>query len=190
MIRRRHKLYFEKTASKLPIIVFSISVVIGGFFLFRIIHTLVTESGNTVELATVDTGPVAVSKMGGIDAKIVTSKDIAKQSPSSSKSSVKSIPVKTTETVQNKQTQPSAVVSEFYTIQVATFKDKNSAESLVKKLKGNKFSPLYIKTKGKLFEVCVGKFENSAKGKETLSSLKKDFHDAFTIKLQSPFEEK
>ena len=188
MVRRRHKLYFEKTTSKLPIIIFSISVLIGGFFLFRIIATLVKENNNTVEIIPVETS-VPSTEIEDTDAKIVTKKEGAKQPPDSSKSSVKKTTEKPTVTVQGKQTQ-STPISEFYTIQVATFNDKKRAENLVNQLKAKKFSPLYIKTRGKWFEVCVGKFESATKGRETLSKLKKDFPDAFTRKLQSPFEEK
>ena len=184
MLRRRHKLYFEKTTSKLPIIIFSLSVLIGGFFLFRIISTLVSENNNTVELMPVETNTIS-TKMDGIDTKIAPPKEIAKQLTTTTKKPAEKYAV----TAQNKQTQ-TPTVSEFYTIQVATYRDKNGAESLASQLKSKKFSPLYIKKNGKLFEVCVGKFENSAKGKETLSKLKKDFPDAFTRKLQSPFEEK
>ncbi len=96
----------------------------------------------------------------------------------------KGVTKKPIETVQEKQ-----IKSEFYAIQVATFQDRKRAENLVNQLKDKKYSPLYIKTKGKLVEVYVGKFASPRESWETLSKLRKDFHDAFTRKIQSPFDE-
>ena len=185
MIGRRRKLYFEKTASKFPIIVFSISVLIGGFFLFRIISTLVRENGSTVELLPTETNSIAPTNAE----EVTPQKEVAKKPTESSKSSVNKTVEKPTGTVQKEQVK-TPIVSDFYTIQVATFQDKNRAEDLVVKLKGKKYSPLYIKTRGKWLEVCVGKFDSATKGKEALPKIKKDFPDAFPRKIQSPFEEK
>ncbi len=149
--------------SKLPIIVFSISFIIGGFFLFRIISTLITANNSTVELIPIETNSIVLTK----------AEKVARKSTDTSKLSVK---------------KPTTA-SEFYTIQVATFQDRKRAGDLVNQLKGQKYSPLYIRTRGKWFEVCVGKFESSQKGRESLSKLRKDFHDAFTRRLQPPFEE-
>ncbi len=169
MFRRKRKLYFQKAVSKLPIIVFSVSFIIGGFFLFRIISTLITANNSTVELIPVETSSVVLTKAE----EVAPRKEVARKSTDTSKISVK---------------KPTTA-SEFYTIQVATFQDRKRAEDLVNQLKGKKHSPLYIKIRGKWFEVCIGKFESSRAGRESLSKLRKDFHDAFTRKLQPPFEE-
>lgn len=169
MIGRRRKLYFQKTASKIPIIIFSISVLIGVFFLFRIISTLVRENESTVEFIPVETEEITPT---GVEAV--------------SPDEVKPV-IQTKPHVSSK----SPVSAEFYTIQVATFQDKNRAENLIKQLKGEKYSDLYIKTRGKWSEVCVGRFKsyNQAEG-GILLKLRKDFPDAFPRKLQLPFEEK
>lgn len=185
MFRRKRKLNFQKTVSKLPIIIFSISVVIGSFFLFRIISTLVKENGSTVEFVPVETTAVMSPRVE----EVVPPKEVAKKPTESSKSSVKKTNEKPAVTTQKEQVK-TPVASVFYTIQVATFNDRKKAESLTGQLKEKKFSPLYIKTNGKLIEVCVGKFESSKAGATSLSKLKKDFQDAFIRKLQSPFEEK
>ena len=161
MFRRKRKLYFQKAVSKLPIIVFSISFIIGGFFLFRIISTLITANNSTVELILIETNSVVLTKAE----KVAPRKEV------------------------DRKPRDTSNASEFYTIQVATFRDRKRAENLVNQLKGKKYSPLYIRTRGKWFEVCVGKFESSQAGRESLSKLRKDFHDAFTRKLQPPFEE-
>ncbi|MDD5454843.1 MAG: SPOR domain-containing protein [Candidatus Ratteibacteria bacterium] len=91
---------------------------------------------------------------------------------------------------EHQTAQGNVVLSEFYTIQVATFSDMRRPENLAGQLKEKNFSPVYIKTRGKLFEVCVGKFSNPQEGQDILSKIKKDFHDAFIRKMQPPFEEK
>lgn len=168
MIGRRRKLYFQRTASKFPIIIFSISALIGAFFLFRIISTLVRENEDTVELIPIEADSVTSAETSAEIEEFVPREEVV---------------------VPQRQTKPS-ISSGFYTIQVATFQSKNRAETLIKRLKDEKYSDLYIKTRGKWFEVCVGRFESYSKARgETLSKLRKEFPDAFPRKLQSPFEE-
>lgn len=146
--------------------------------MFKIISTLVTENENVSELAPIEIKTETQKKVEAASSP----KPVVKSPPPSEKTA-------TTTTVQAKQvTVPTS--SEFYTIQVATFSDMRRTENLANQLKDKKFSPVYIKTRGKLFEVCVGKFSNPQEGQEILLKIRKDFHDAFIRKIQSPFEEK
>jgi cell division septation protein DedD len=184
MVRRKRKLHFKNASSKFPILIFSVSVVIGSFFLFRIISTLINENGNTVKFTPVKIQSVTPTKMEGISAE----REIAKKSTESLRDSVKKTVEKPAVTNQKEQVK-SPPASEYYTIQVASFKNRKRAEDLIKQLKEREFSPLYIRTRGNWFEVCVGKFESREEGGGILSKLRKDFFDAFTRKLQPPFEE-
>jgi cell division septation protein DedD len=186
MFRRRKKLYFQNTVSKFPLIVFAASIVIGGFFLFKIISTLVTENDNVVELA-----PIETKTEPHEDVKVVPPpKEVVQKPVESPKTAVKLPSEKTVATTTQEKQVTIPVSSEFYTIQVATFSDMRRTENLANQLKQKKFSPVYIKTRGKLFEVCVGKFSNPQEGQEVLLKIRKDFHDAFTRRIQPPFEEK
>ncbi len=183
MFRRRKKLYFKNTVSKFPAIIFVISVIIGGFFLFKIISTLVKESESAAEFAPIEIKAGAYKKLEVVPPpKETVSKPAVKPS-------VKAAEIKPTTPVKQVIIP---VSSEFYTIQVATFSDMRRTQNLANKLK-RKFSPVYIKTRGKLFEVCVGKFENPKEAQGILLQVKRDFkdlQDAFTRRLQPPFEEK
>ncbi|MBU0534314.1 MAG: SPOR domain-containing protein [Candidatus Omnitrophica bacterium] len=186
MFRRRKKLYFKNTVSKFPAIIFVISVIIGGFFLFKIISTLVKESESAAEFA-----PIEVKTETKKKTEIVTPpKEIVSKPAKISKPAVKPPTEKTVVKTTNQEKQViTPVSSEFYTIQVATFSDMRRTQNLANELKKN-FSPVYIKIRGKLFEVCVGKFSNPQEGHEVLSKIRKDFHDAFSRRIQPPFEEK
>ena len=156
------------------------SFVIGGFFLFRIISTLVQENGANVEIVPVQTQSLTSSKPEVVDTKKDT-KPVEKIQ----------IPAPKTTSLQPAVKAPSksSLSSDFYTVQVASFQDRNRAESLVGKLKENDFAPVYIRTRGKWFEICVGNFETPKEAKEVLLKLREDFFDAFTRKMQTPFEE-
>jgi cell division septation protein DedD len=190
MFRRRKKLYFQNTVSKFPVIIFVASIIVGGFFLFKIISTLVRESENTAELTLIETKTEVQKKT-----EVVTPspKEVVQKPAESSKTLVKTpIEKPAVINVADKQVKI-PTVSEFYTIQVATFSDMRRTENLADQLKENKFSPVYIKTRNKLFEVCVGKFSNPQEGHEVLLQIKKDFkdlQDAFIRRIQPPFEEK
>lgn len=186
MFRRRKKLYFKNTVSKFPAIIFVVSVIIGGFFLFKIISTLVKESESAAEFA-----PIEVRTETKKKPEIVTPpKEIISKPAEISKPAVKPSTEKTVVKTTNQEKQViTPVSSEFYTIQVATFSDMRRTQNLANKLKKN-FSPVYIKTRGRLFEVCVGKFSNPQEGHKVLSKIRKDFHDAFPRRIQPPFEEK
>ncbi len=165
MFRRRKKLYFQNTVSKFPTVIFIASIIIGGFFLVKIIATLVNENEGVDEIASIETQ----NKTGTVSSP----KEVIQKTAESSKPAVKT-----------------PQVSGFYTIQVATFADMKRTENLINQLKGSNYSPIYIKTRDHLFEVCVGKFSDSKEGQEVLSKIRKSFRDAFIRKMQSPFEEK
>jgi cell division septation protein DedD len=176
MVRRKRKLRFKNTSSRVPIVIFCFSVVIGGFFLLRIVSTLVEENnGSAVKIIPVENQslvPTTKLKDKEIDVKGAT-----KNSMNGSSSNI------------YKTAPRSTAVSECYTIQVASFKNRRRAENLVSELKEEGFSPLYVRTRGEWFEVCVGRFDNRVEGEDTLSKLREDFFDAFTRKLQPPFEQ-
>lgn len=187
MFRRQKKLYFQNTVSKFPVIIFVVSVILGGFFLFKIISTLVTENKDVAELASIETQTETQKKVEVAS----PSQPVVRGPVESSKTVVNPPPEKTAAatTVPDKQVI-TPISSEFYTIQTATFSDMRRTNNLANQLKDEKFSPVYIKTRGKLFEVCVGKFSNPQEGQEILLKIRKDFHDAFIRRIQPPFEEK
>lgn len=187
MVRRKHKLYFEKTASKFPIIIFSISILIGGFFLFRIIATLVRENNSSVDFTPVEEQVVS-PKIEKVEEKNIGQREVIREYKDTSISAEKPAE-KPVNSAQIKQVQ-SPVHSEFYSVQVASFRDIQRAENLVRQLKKEKISPLYIKTRGKFFQVYAGRFESVFDGNETLLKIRQDFSDAFLRRLHPPFEEK
>jgi len=172
IFRRRKKLYFQNTVSKFPTVIFIASVIIGVFFLFKIITTLVKESDNSAEFSAIET------------------KTEIKPAAKSSKTTVKEPVEKYQETTVAKRPVKTSQIAEFYTVQVATFSDMRRTENLANQLKGNKYSPVYIKTRDNFFEVCVGNFSSPGDGREVLSKIKSGFHDAFIRKITPPFEER
>lgn len=69
-----------------------------------------------------------------------------------------------------------------YTIQVASYKDKKSAERLIGefRLKGQRSFSL---PKGELLIVCVGNYQNPTDASKAAKTLKKQFPDCFVRKL-------
>jgi cell division septation protein DedD len=181
MFRRRKKLYFKNTVSKFPTIIFIVSVIIGAFFLFKIISTLVTEK------ETLSPIEIKTEIQSRIDTPSVSKPVVQKPAETPVVKKPTEAPVVKPSPEKIPAAAPSA---EFYTVQVATFADMVRTNNLAKKLKEGKFSPVYVKTRGKLFEVCVGNFSNPQEGQEVLLKIRKDFRDAFVRKIQSPFEEK
>lgn len=171
-MRRKKKLRFKNTSSKFPIVIFCVSVVIGGFFLFRIVSTLVEENNGAAVKITPVKNQSLMPTAKNIDVKEEVNEAVKNSSSNIQKTAPKS-----------------TAVLESYTIQVASFKERGRAENLVSELKDKGFSPLYIRTRGEWFEVCVGRFGNREEGETTLLKLREDFFDAFTRKLQPPFEQ-
>ena len=69
-----------------------------------------------------------------------------------------------------------------YKIQVATFYKENTANKAVKSLQEEGY-PASIAKKGKFVVVYVGNFDNKAKAKEILQSLKKKYKDCILRRL-------
>ncbi len=153
--------------------------------MFKIILTLVKENQNVADIATIEI------------TETQRKEEVLSPSETVVRKSVEEVPRNTvipsatkTETTAGEKQVSASIPSQFYTVQVATFSDMRRTENLANRLKVEKFSPVYIKTRGRLFEVCVGNFSNSQDGKETLLKITKDFHDAFIRRIQPPFEEK
>lgn len=82
--------------------------------------------------------------------------------------------------------RPAAPSQGSYSVQVASMKDAESADDMVKRLRGQGFPA--FKTMGRLadksvwYRVRVGRFEHQAQALEKLNALKKDFRGAMLVK--------
>lgn len=74
------------------------------------------------------------------------------------------------------------VAAENYTIQVASYQSKASAQREVEALRKKGLLPLVL-SKGKYTVLCVGKFSNKETARSLLSELKKRYGDCFIRKL-------
>lgn len=99
--------------------------------------------------------------------KLVSAKP-EEEKPAGNDQAVTPLPLK--ETLQN------------YTIQVATYKYKTSAEREAEALEREGFSPLVIST-GKHIVLCVGKFSDKETAQQLQSKLKKRYQDCFIRRL-------
>ncbi|MDD2751533.1 MAG: SPOR domain-containing protein [Candidatus Omnitrophica bacterium] len=87
---------------------------------------------------------------------------------------VNSMPVKPQAPVQN--------LMQSYTIQVATFQTKSSADKEAALLKRKGMATLVI-TRGKYSILCVGKFPDKNAAKQMLSELKKQYSDCILRRI-------
>ncbi|MFH1441548.1 MAG: SPOR domain-containing protein [Candidatus Omnitrophota bacterium] len=69
-----------------------------------------------------------------------------------------------------------------YTIQIASFKNKESAQKEAETLRKNGFTTLVL-PKGSYNVVCVGNFENREKAENLLTKIRKKYHDGFIRRL-------
>ena len=70
----------------------------------------------------------------------------------------------------------------FYSIQVASYTRKETAQIEANKLKNRGFGPVTIK-EGKYIALCVGKFKTVQEAKTLVRSLKTYYNDCFVRKL-------
>jgi len=106
---------------------------------------------------------------------------------------LKQLPVKEA-VIQNKPlNQPATVVTtaksaatakgfQNYTIQVATYKSKNSAQKEVRDLKNKGFKPMVF-SKDDRIQLCVGQFFTKDEAQSYLKELKKRYQDCFIRRL-------
>ena len=65
-----------------------------------------------------------------------------------------------------------------YTIRVATYINKNSAEKAAVKIKQSGF-PVYTKASGRSFMICVGDYNDKKQAESALLRLKKTYKDSY-----------
>lgn len=85
------------------------------------------------------------------------------------------------ESVASKQTSPE-YMHNYYTIQLASFQNKISAQKEAELLKKRGFTPLII-SKGKFSVLCVGNFPNKKTAESLLAELKKRYRDCLIRRL-------
>lgn len=105
---------------------------------------------------------------------------------------IQSQPAKAPATSQNQLvTTPAKNISEpveteenlsGYTIQLASYKSKTTAQKEAKKLRNSGHKTMVL-SKGNYIIVCVGTFPNKDTAKTQLSKLKKTYHDSFVRRL-------
>ena len=76
-------------------------------------------------------------------------------------------------------------VTAAYTIQVASFKTRAGADSLLKEIKAKGYEPYvvkkFVKDKGEWHRVYVGKFQTKSQAQEFLNGFQKDYANSFII---------
>ena len=189
--KRRSRLRFQKSSSKFPIIIFIVSLLSGGFFGFLIISTVMEEREGSLE-------PTPAKKQS-LPLRSIEAPEIGRivtlEPEENPKTQLQQKQEKEPEKKEEQEKERVEIIDralpplEFYTIQVAAFKDRARAENLVNQLKEENLSPLYIRTRGKWFEVWVGKFPDRKDSEIYLLRLREKFHDAFLRRLNPPFEE-
>ncbi|MCM8778773.1 MAG: SPOR domain-containing protein [Candidatus Omnitrophica bacterium] len=65
-----------------------------------------------------------------------------------------------------------------YTIQIASYRDKESAVNLIKELMRSGYKPFVIHTKN-LYQVCLGKYPNQEIARELLYELVKKYRNSY-----------
>lgn len=115
-----------------------------------------------------------------VAAKIDAHLDIAfKAGPSEKK--VVFRPLEKQEGKRNEQAQPKEYI-ENYTIQIASFKAKASAQNEIEAFKKKGLNTLVLSKSGYTV-VCVGNFTNRDKAKALLTQLRKQYRDCFIRRL-------
>ena len=76
----------------------------------------------------------------------------------------------------------------FYTVQVASLKDKSKAEALIQNLKKKSFDSFLkaaeVKDKGIVYRIYAGNFVTKAKAEDFLQSNQKDLNGGFVVVIQ------
>ncbi len=79
-------------------------------------------------------------------------------------------------------------VQKFYTVQVASLKDKSKAEALIQNLKKKSFDSFLkaaeVKDKGIVYRIYAGNFVTKAKAEDFLQSNQKDLNGGFVVVIQ------
>lgn len=79
-------------------------------------------------------------------------------------------------------------VQKFYTIQVASLKDKSKAEGMIQDLKKKSFDSFLkaaeVKDKGAVYRIYAGNFATKAKAEDFLQSNQKDLNGGFVVVIQ------
>lgn len=101
--------------------------------------------------------------------------------------------------VSAKPSSPSVVVSapaaqagkKLFTIQVASFKDKERAEKALTQIQQKGYSAVYIGSKpreggGSWYRVYIGQFNAKQEATELLAKIQQDYKDSFILLLQNP----
>jgi cell division protein FtsN len=115
-----------------------------------------------------------------VAAKIDSHMDIALKSEPSEKRVVFR-PLEKQEGIRNEQVQPKEYI-ENYTIQVASFQTKTSAQREIEVLKKKGLNTKVLSKSGYTI-LCVGNFSNKEKATSLLSQLKKQYRDCFIRRL-------
>lgn len=83
---------------------------------------------------------------------------------------------------------PSIKAQKFYTIQVASLKDKNKAEGLIQDLKKKSFESFLksaeVKDKGTVYRIYAGNFATKKEAEDFLQTNQKDFNGGFVVVMQ------
>jgi len=179
---KRKKSFFSKLADKLPVVVVIISLIVGGFFGYKIIRILTMQEEGVKEVVSSE------KKLSSVN--LVKEQETPKEKKEdSSLASTVTLPPpeKKEQTVQKPPEEKTTPAKQFFTIQVASFRKEEQANFLAEELKEKGFNPLYIKQERRWFKVWVGKFATRKQAKEYLFQLKKEFDDAFLRPLKKPF---
>lgn len=95
---------------------------------------------------------------------------------------------KTQEQVNPPQQRQVATASQFqidsagFTIQLASYKAKKTADSQAERLKKKGLAPIVLK-KGDYIILCVGRFSDKGQAKDSLSKFKKEYKDCYLRRL-------
>ena len=152
------------------IIIFILGVVVGSFFptqsqqlLLKAKNRIFTREKPTEEVVFVreeNVQPVQAK------AKTVTSKAQTVSKP-----------------VQRVQAVRRPATNQIYTVQVASFKELQQANTMVKRLVNQEYNayvaPIDLKEKNGWYRVCVGESSTAEQAKQYLTTLKPQFKDSF-----------
>ena len=146
------------------------------------------EKGKTIAVSSSATRfDVAVQRVGDKTPAVFTKKELSKLSTPenqgqdeifSIKGQLKNMPAKQ-EIILKQQPEQG---KNAYTIQIASYQARESAEKEMAQLRKTGFSPLVIKKSG-YNVVCVGTFNNKEKAKSLLSQLKSKYRDCYIRRL-------
>ena len=89
----------------------------------------------------------------------------------------------TTQTIIAKAPQPKEAKSGNYTIQIATYQNKKTAQKEADSLKKQGFTPTLQVTKNGYSIICIGKFNSREKAKSVLTEIRKSYQDSYIRRL-------